>query len=109
MRGIGIDIVEIERFETRLEKPAFLKLVFTDAERKNCASKGRRAECFAARFAAKEAIVKATNKKYLFNDIIINNHENGAPTTNIPGIKITISHEKENAIAFAIWEEDEQQ
>ena len=71
--------------------------------------KSNKEEFLASRFAAKEAIVKATNKKYLFNDIIITNDENGAPTTNISGVKITISHEKENAIAFAIWEDDEQQ
>mgnify|MGYP000008657312 CR=1 FL=1 len=36
--------------------------------------KSNKEEFLASRFAAKEAIVKATNKKYLFNDIIIVNY-----------------------------------
>lgn len=119
MRGIGIDIVEIERFETRLEKPAFLKLVFTDAERKNCASKGRRAECFAARFAAKEAYMKAVGLGWSANaeflEIEITSNELGQPSILLHGKSLdffvkngyqstflSISHTSKTAVAVVI-------
>src|SRR5688572_18825476 len=55
--GIGIDLVEIERFERA--KPGLLKRLFTPAETRYCARQSRPAQHYAARFAAKEAALKA--------------------------------------------------
>ncbi len=59
--GIGIDLVEIARMEKILasQETAFVCRVFTPAERDYCEGKPRRAEHYAARFAAKEAFMKA--------------------------------------------------
>ncbi|NOZ21269.1 MAG: holo-ACP synthase [Planctomycetes bacterium] len=59
--GIGIDIVEVERIRNMLERHGarFVRRVFTDGEVKYCCGRKRAAEHFAARFAAKEAALKA--------------------------------------------------
>lgn len=58
--GIGIDIIEIERIEKAIQMPAFLTKVFTERERIYCDGRGRqRAASYAARFAGKEAVLKA--------------------------------------------------
>jgi holo-[acyl-carrier protein] synthase len=61
--GTGVDIAEIERITRAIDGPhgeRFRERVFTDAERRWCEGRGRgRAESYAARFAAKEAVMKA--------------------------------------------------
>jgi holo-[acyl-carrier protein] synthase len=58
--GIGIDLLEIERLERALERhPRLAERVFTEAERAYAAGRARPARHLAARFAAKEAVVKA--------------------------------------------------
>jgi holo-[acyl-carrier protein] synthase len=56
--GIGIDLVEVRRVKALLKKPN-LGRIFTAQEIKYCRSKPNPAESFAARFAAKEAFLKA--------------------------------------------------
>ncbi len=59
--GIGVDLVEVERFRRTIERHGerFEARVFTDAERADCAGRADRAQALAARFAAKEAGMKA--------------------------------------------------
>ena len=60
--GIGTDIVDVTRFQRHVDEPdsALLRRLFTDQERAYCnARKSGAAACFAARFAAKEAFLKA--------------------------------------------------
>jgi holo-[acyl-carrier protein] synthase len=58
--GIGIDLLEIDRLERALERhPRLEARVFTEAEREYAAAHTRPARHLAARFAAKEAVVKA--------------------------------------------------
>ena len=58
--GIGIDIIEIHRMRAAIDNPAFVRRIFTPAEISYCQSRGRQgAASFAARFAAKEAVMKA--------------------------------------------------
>ena len=58
--GMGIDLIEIHRMKVAIENPAFLRRVFTPAEIEYCRSRGRQgAASYAARFAAKEAVMKA--------------------------------------------------
>lgn len=58
--GLGIDIVEIDRIERVIDRsPAFVKRVYTEDERAYCDKARRPAIRYAARFAAKEAVLKA--------------------------------------------------
>lgn len=60
--GIGVDLVEVSRMERTLNSPwaaTFLRRVFSEDETARCRTSGRPAAAFAARFAAKEAFVKA--------------------------------------------------
>jgi holo-[acyl-carrier protein] synthase len=58
--GIGIDLLEIRRLERVLERhPRLAQRVFTKAERDYAAARARPGRHLAARFAAKEAVVKA--------------------------------------------------
>lgn len=59
--GVGVDLTDVERIRSMLEKypDTFLARTFTDAEIAYCAPRANKAEAFAARFAAKEAVVKA--------------------------------------------------
>ena len=59
--SIGVDIIEVRRVRETIERtPRFAERVFTDAERAYCESRGAvAAQHYAARFAAKEAALKA--------------------------------------------------
>lgn len=58
--GIGIDIVEIERIAAAIERDAFVRRIFTPGEQAYCEERGRqRAASYGARFAGKEALLKA--------------------------------------------------
>lgn len=58
--GIGIDLIEVRRVKVAMERPQFARRVFTEAEQKYCDGRGRQAAAsYAARFAGKEAVMKA--------------------------------------------------
>ena len=59
--GIGADIVAFERFQRFIDKEntALLKRLFSEQERERCEARKDSAACYAARFAAKEAFLKA--------------------------------------------------
>ncbi len=61
IHGIGTDIVSIERFQRFIDEgnTALLHRLFTAREREVCAARKGAAACYAARFAAKEAFLKA--------------------------------------------------
>ncbi len=108
--GIGIDCVDIARFEN-LGKH-FLEKVFTKREIEYCKSKKSSAQHFAGRFAGKEALIKAMDgigKKVAMNKIEILNSATGAPDANILDggfskykIFLSISHSRSVATAFSI-------
>jgi len=60
MSGVGIDLLDVGRFERALERrPRLAERVFTDAERDYAAARARPGMHLAARFCAKEAVAKA--------------------------------------------------
>ncbi len=60
LAGIGIDIVEVARMAKAIDSEHFKKRVFTEREIEYCLGHGKQAaQSFAARFAAKEAVMKA--------------------------------------------------
>lgn len=80
--GIGNDIIEISRIEKAIKKTNFITKVFTENEIKLFEIKGSRAEFFAGRFAAKEAISKALGtgfREFSLTDIEVLNNELGKP------------------------------
>src|SRR6476469_10987179 len=89
--SIGIDIAEVYRIrETIARTPRFAERVFTDAERTYCESKGAAAaQSYAARFAAKEAFLKALKTgwrgKITWQDMEVVNDADGVPSLNITG------------------------
>lgn len=61
IRGVGVDIVNVDRIERAVARwgHRFLKRIFTAAEIERCEQRARPAQCLALRFAAKEAFAKA--------------------------------------------------
>ncbi|WP_346354866.1 holo-ACP synthase [Azotosporobacter soli] len=58
--GIGTDVIEIDRIKKAIQNPAFLERVFSPNERTYCNGRGKQAfASYAARFAGKEAVMKA--------------------------------------------------
>ncbi|MDF2535628.1 MAG: 4-phosphopantetheinyl transferase [Bacillales bacterium] len=87
IKGIGIDIIELDRIEKILNKtPHFCERILTSEEIavfNSLSAQQRRVEWIAGRFAAKEAFSKALGtgigKEFSFQSISILNDENGRP------------------------------
>jgi holo-[acyl-carrier protein] synthase len=122
--GIGIDQCEVPRVQRQLETPAngFVEAVFLPAEISYCQSKHRPAQHFAARFAAKEATVKALagggEKGAFWQEIEIVNDPDGRPRLELSGrlralaaelgarrIHLSLTHTAEMAAAVVIAED----
>ena len=90
--GIGTDIINIKRIKKALKKnnQKFKKKIFTTSEIKMCEKRVNKTECFAKRFAAKEALFKAVGlpKKLYFNDVQITNTQSGTPKFIIKGTSL---------------------
>ena len=119
----GIDIVEVYRIKETMERtPRFAERVFTEAECAYCESKGvTAAQSYAARFAAKEAFLKALKTgwrgKISWQDVEIVLSDDGAPSFNVTGeakrlldllgadaVHLALSHTADHAIAQVIFE-----
>jgi len=87
IKGLGTDLVEVSRMALKINKPKFLALAFTKSEINYCELKKNPAQHFAARFAAKEAYMKAIgtgwSNKANFKEIEVLNNEEGAPNINL--------------------------
>lgn len=120
--GIGTDMIEVERVQQRMEKNAgFKELVFSANEMIYCEARANIYEHYAARFAAKEAFLKALGtgwrKGTAFNEIEIYNDEEGKPEMRFLGttaktidelklgkIFVSLSHVKTMACAMVVIE-----
>jgi holo-[acyl-carrier protein] synthase len=121
--GTGIDIAEVPRIEASIARfgNRFLHRIFTEAEIRYCESKANRVERYAARFAAKEAAMKAIgtgwNHGVTWRDVEVRRQPGGRPTIAFHGkaaefaaglgtvnIALSLSHTKEYAIAQVILE-----
>ncbi len=110
--GVGIDVVDIDRFKQSLERtPALESKLFTEAERVNST------QSLAARFAAKEALVKALNAEsgILWHEAEVMSLEGGKPAFIFYGavaalvdgakVHLSISHDAGIATAIVIVEQ----
>jgi holo-[acyl-carrier protein] synthase len=113
MPGIGIDLLEIDRMERALERhPRLAERVFTPAEREYAAARARPGRHLAARFAAKEAVVKALGLRAGFGLREVEVVAGEPPTVRLSGkaseaagdraVDISLTHSRDNAAAVAI-------
>jgi holo-[acyl-carrier protein] synthase len=118
--GVGVDITEVSRICTALENPRtgdrFRRRVFTSDEIAYCVRRRNGHESFAARFAAKEAMMKALGRAVGWREIEVV-RGGGAPTIRLHGrahacaeglgirrIHLSLSHTGELAIAYVVAE-----
>lgn len=120
--GIGCDIIEIERIARAIKSESFIRRVFTAEEAAYCQRRGQQAAAsFAARFAAKEAVLKALGtglREGSLQEIAVDNDVLGKPLVQLSGhfamlakqlgvknIQISLSHSREFAVAYVIMED----
>jgi holo-[acyl-carrier protein] synthase len=123
--SIGIDIIEVARVREVLSRsPRFVERVFTLAERAYCDGRGVvAAQHYAARFAAKEAALKALQTGWsggiTWQDVEVAARTSGAPYLILSGealrlfeesgataVHLSISHTSEHAIAQVVLERE---
>ena len=121
--GLGLDIAEIDRIEAAITRHGtpFLERLFTPAEVSYCESHKNRFERYAARFAAKEAAMKALgtgwSRGVRWRDIEVAREPSGKPTIRLEGvaqqiaqrmgvksISLSITHSGNLALAHVIFE-----
>lgn len=119
--GIGTDIAKVNRFEKWVNNPDFIARFFNENEIMEKGSIYAKCEHYAARFAAKEAFSKALGTgiaDFSLKDVYITNNREGKPILNIENnakkilqercgdnnLFVSLSHEKEFAVAFVIIE-----
>jgi holo-[acyl-carrier protein] synthase len=121
--GTGVDIAEVPRIRETIERfgDRFLRRIFTEGEIRYCERKARRFESYAARFAAKEAGMKALgtgwSRGVRWRDIEVVRPKGQRPTIQFHGeaaaiaaklgtknIALSITHTAEEALAHVILE-----
>ena len=124
--GVGTDIIRVNRLKKSLKKKLFLSRIFNEEEIIKCKRTKKNSNCYAKRFAAKEAFSKALgtgiSKGINFNEIVVLNEKSGKPyiklinktkkiverklKKKIYKISLSIADEKDYAVAFvtiSIW------
>jgi holo-[acyl-carrier protein] synthase len=121
--GMGVDLAEVERIKAAIERhgEAFLKRVYTPAEREYCEGFRNKYERYAGRFAAKEAAMKALGTGWRrgvrWVDFEVVRELGGRPTVRLDGeakkiagelgvkrIALSITHTESQALAQVIFE-----
>jgi holo-[acyl-carrier protein] synthase len=120
IHGLGVDIAEVDRIQFKLERnPALVKHIYSNVEQAYCLAQKHPYISYAARFAAKEAFLKAFGVQFIGNhhlpEIAVVNQHNGKPELQLSGrtlaaykelglgkLLISISHTKVYAVAQVI-------
>ena len=120
--GIGIDMIEVDRVAGKIGKDeGFRELVFSKTEIEYCEPKANKYQHYAARFAAKEAFLKAIGTGWVtgtaFNEIEVIQDANGRPSLHLLGstaklaaemgitkISVSLSHISNAASAIVLLE-----
>jgi len=121
--SIGIDLIEIARVSAAMNRiqDRFRQRVFSDSEIAYCEGRGSKAASYAARFAAKEAAMKALGMGWFdgikWRDIEVVSGQNGAPSLKLSGkalerfnalgatrAHLSLSHSRDMAIAQVFFE-----
>ena len=118
--GVGTDIIQVNRLKKSLKKKLFLSRIFNEEEIIKCKRTKKNSNCYAKRFAAKEAFSKALgtgiSKGINFNEIVVLNEKSGKPYIKLINktkknvyrkikknnykISLSIADEKDYAVAF---------
>ena len=125
IRGTGVDIVEVQRLESSIQRygQRFLDRLFTRREQEYCSSKANQYEHYAVRFAGKEAFLKAVGTGLrdgiTWHDMEFLNDELGKPIAHYRGqlavlmeqmgiqyVHVSFSHTRNSAVAMVIVESD---
>jgi holo-[acyl-carrier protein] synthase len=97
MIGIGVDVVEIERFRRSLARtPSMRERLFTPIELAYVAPQADPVPSLAARFAAREAVMKSLGLglgAFGFHDVWVERAESGAPSLAFAGTAARLAHE----------------
>jgi holo-[acyl-carrier protein] synthase len=120
IKGIGVDAVEVDRMRQILQRTPTFRQRFTDAEQGDAEQQNDPSERYAARFAAKEAVMKALGVglgAFGFHDVETVRAESGAPSLVLRGQAqvlaeaagvitwhISLTHTATTAIAMVIAE-----
>jgi holo-[acyl-carrier protein] synthase len=106
--GVGIDLLDVGRFERVLERrPRLAERVFTDAEREYAATRARPAMHLAARFCAKEAVAKALGLTgWSFRDVEVV-ATGAAPELRLTGAVAARAAELGGEVAISLTHTDE--
>jgi holo-[acyl-carrier protein] synthase len=116
MSGVGIDLLDVGRFERALERrPRLAERVFTDAEREYAAGRARPAMHLAARFCAKEAVAKALQlREWSWRDVEVLGGGDEPPSVRLAGaaaaraaelgatVTVSLTHTRGMAAAVAV-------
>ena len=116
--GIGVDLVEVERVKQILRRRStFAERVFTPDEISYCMRQASPAECYAARWAAREACRKALGgiRDMRWHDVRVARASTGAPSLELSGtsraraeslgvtrVLVALTHERRMAAAFCL-------
>ena len=118
--GVGTDIIQVNRLKKSLNKKPFLSRIYSKEEILKCKRSKVNSNCFAKRFAAKEAFSKALgtgiSKGISFNEIVVLNEKSGKPYIKLTDktkkvvekklkkknfkVSLSIADEKDYAVAF---------
>ncbi len=118
--GVGVDIIEVERIRAALDNARtgerFRARVFTPQEMAYCGRRRNAAQSFAARFAAKEAVMKALGRAFAWREIEVVRTD-GPPSVRlhrhaqvraqalgIRRVSLSLSHTAQLAIAYVVAE-----
>ncbi|MGI5057111.1 holo-ACP synthase [Treponema socranskii] len=120
--GIGTDIADVRRFAKWVENPDLIERFFNKREIKTSGSRQKLQEHYASRFSVKEAFSKALGTGiagFQLADVYVEHDEEGKPELRLEGraaalvemrcgkgarISVSLSHEKEYAVAFVVIE-----
>jgi len=121
VRGIGVDIIEIDRIRESVDRlgDLFLSKIFTTREIAYASGKANRFQHLAARFAAKEAVAKALSTgwsgEFRWKDVEVMNEQGGQPRITLTGklrdvlaastIHLSMSHSDTHVVAVVVIEE----
>jgi holo-[acyl-carrier protein] synthase len=116
--GIGVDLVDVERVKRLLSRrKTFVDRVFTSEEIAYCERQASPAECYAARWAAREACRKAMGgiREMRWHDVWVERAPTGAPRLALAGssrarmdalgvtdVLVALTHERQMAAAFCV-------
>ncbi|NLP12284.1 holo-ACP synthase [bacterium] len=119
-RAVGIDVVDLDRFKTVVERwgDRLLEKILTPAEIKHCRGKAAALPSMAVRFAAKEAFIKCLNptqyRLFTWQSVQVVNAETGKPSLKLQGpladclapvrVLVSLSHSDRSAVAVVIFD-----